>query len=118
ASRPLFSLDLRKRTAGGTPAFPGCPSLRLRHLDDDALAIQRPQLIRAGGVERLLPIVWKAAVADIGQVVLDRGSHLVADVRVASDEFRGVAVVKAEEIVEDEDLSVAGGAGADADGRH
>src|SRR3954452_12407787 len=74
ASRPLVSRDLRKRTAGGTPAFPGRPSLRLRHLDDDAFAVQRAQLVCARSVERLLRIVREAAVANVGKVVLDRGA--------------------------------------------
>src|SRR5438270_3878266 len=109
ASRPPFSPDFRKNTAGGTPAFPGL-SLRLRHLDDHALAVQRAQLIGARGVERFLRIIGERTIANVGEIVLDRGAHLVGDVRVTPHEFRRVAVVQAEEIVENEDLSVADGA--------
>src|SRR3954447_684218 len=87
ASRPQFSRGLRKRTAGGTPALPGRSSLRLRHLDDDAFAVQRAQFIRARGVERFFRVIGERAVANIGEVVFDRGAHLVGDVRVTANEF-------------------------------
>ena len=52
---------------------------------------------------------------DRGAVVGERSRHRVADVSEASNEF-GDAFGQAEHVVHDEDLAVAGGRGADADG--
>ena len=59
-----------------------------------------------------------AALAHVGGEGGHPLDHLLADVRVALDEARGVAVVDAEEVVEHEHLAVGGRARADADHRH
>src|SRR5215211_5823259 len=59
-----------------------------------------------------------AALSHLAGERLEATHHLVADPRVALHEARRVAVVDAEQVVEDEHLAVGGWAGADSDHRN
>jgi len=56
------------------------------------------------------------AALDIFAIVLDGGAHQRAGVGVAADEFGRRRKGQVEQVVEDENLAVAVGTGADADG--
>ena len=62
-----------------------------------------------------LGVGWERAVADVVAVGADGGGDEFADVGVLAGEFRRRVEGEAEEVVDDKDLAVAVGAGADAD---